>query len=100
DWVGAIEAYTSARRLHGTNGALPEIGSELSDAVLAQIEKTVSAGRLDLACLLLDRLRAAFPDSLQVREWSGFLDECRAASQAAAANQPRRCVEVLRRLAA
>lgn len=81
---------SNPRRLHTVNDALPELTSQLSCAMLEQIRQAVGSGRLDVAMLLLERLRAVVPDAgASVHEWSGFLEQCRAAGRAVAAGQPR-----------
>jgi hypothetical protein len=100
DWAGAIEGVLEARGLHAASQKLAEVTDQVTGAVLAQIRKAAESGRLDVASVLLERLRCVIPESVSVQEWSGILAHCRAARRAASVGHFRRVAESLRQLKA
>ncbi len=98
DWPLAIESALEARGQHASSQPLSELTEQIKQAVLVQITSAFEAGRLDLAAVLLERLRPLAADALAVEEWTGILENCRLARASVAAGDLRRAAELLGRL--
>jgi hypothetical protein len=98
DWEGAIGQLAQARSLHATDSRVTELLNRISRLVGEKLREAMTAGRLDLAELLLQRLRRLGERTLEVDQAERVLQQCRQAWEYVDRSQPRLAEQVLRRL--
>lgn len=98
DWAAAGVALAEARQCHPNDPRCCELAVLVARTVSQRAAIAVDAGRLDLAEAILQPVRRACAEAIEVRELGRFLDQCREAFASVTNGQPRLAAEIFRRL--
>ncbi len=100
DWATAMDRMVEAKRAHAGSDAVSTLAIEVTTQANERIRTALQQGRLDLADLLLRKLSDLAEGNLDTKEMRRVLGQCHLAGEYVEQGQPRRALEVFRKLTA
>ncbi len=79
-WEQAIDAIDEISKLKAPHSSVSDLVAQVASGVTKQARQLIAKGRLDQADLYLQRIRRHVPDSIELKELSRFIDQCRSIS--------------------
>ncbi len=94
----AIAELLKVQKAQSRNPQLVELKAQLSEQMLAEIEKAIQAGRLDQAATQIDHLQPLAAGNQRLLDAARIVEECQQASAAAERGDLRFALQSLRRV--
>lgn len=98
EWERALDAIDEGVKQQPANPEVAELVSKVTAAVAVQVRQMITKGRLDQADLYLHRLQRHAGESIEVRELSRVLEQCRRLSSSLRSVHVRETVADLKAL--